>query len=49
MYTVHVISKNIDGRATEVDGGASAPVGSSVATPLFLSTQIDTFVYGQDK
>ena len=27
MYTVHVISSNID-------GGASAPVGPSVATPL---------------
>ena len=31
MYTVHVISQNIDFGA---DGGASAPVGPSVATPL---------------
>jgi len=30
VYTVHVISKNID-------GGASAPVGPSVATPLRVS------------
>ena len=35
VYTVHVISQNIDGGATEADGGASAPVGPSVATPLF--------------
>ena len=34
MYTVHVIQCNIDGGATEADGGASAPVGPSVATPL---------------
>jgi len=34
VYNVHVISKNIDGGATEADGGASAPVGPSVATPL---------------
>ena len=41
VYTVHVISQNIDGGAkeadggaTEADGGASAPVGPSVATPL---------------
>ena len=26
MYTVHVISQNIDGGGTEADGGASAPV-----------------------
>ena len=31
---MHVISQNIDGGATEADGGASAPVGPSVATPL---------------
>ena len=35
-----MISQIIDGGATEADGGASAPVGPSVATPLppFLST-----------
>ena len=37
VYTMQVISQNIDGGATEADGGASAPVGPSVATPLFLS------------
>ena len=36
MCTVHVVSPNIDGRATEADGGASAPVGPSVATPLSM-------------
>ena len=30
----HVISKDLDGGATEADGRASAPVGPSVATPL---------------
>ena len=34
VYTVHMISQNIDGGATETDGGASAPVGPGVATPL---------------
>ena len=34
LYTVHVTRQDIDGGATEVDGGASAPVGPSVATPL---------------
>ena len=34
LYTVHMISQNIDGGATEADGGASAPVGPSVAMPL---------------
>ena len=29
-----MISLNIDGGAIEADGGASAPVGPSVATPL---------------
>ena len=33
-YTVHVTCQDIDGGATEADGGASAPVGPSVATPL---------------
>ena len=35
VYTVHVISQIIDGGAIEVDGGASAPVGPTVATPLY--------------
>ena len=30
----HVISKDLDGGATEADGRASAPVGPSVAMPL---------------
>ena len=34
LYTVHVTCQDIDGGATEADGGASAPVGPSVATPL---------------
>ena len=34
VYTIHVICQDIDGGATEADGGASAPVGPSVATPL---------------
>ena len=33
----HVISKDLDGGATEADGRASAPVGPSVAMPLFSS------------
>ena len=32
----HVISKDLDGGATEADGRASAPVGPSVATPLLM-------------
>ena len=36
MYTVHVISQIVDGGATEADGGASAPVGPSVAMPLMV-------------
>ena len=36
VYTVHVTCQDIDGGATEADGGASAPVGPSVAMPLFL-------------
>ena len=31
---MHVISQIIDGGAIEADGGASAPVGPTVATPL---------------
>ena len=38
VYTMHVISQNIDGGATEADGGASAPVGPSVAMPLMTTT-----------
>ena len=38
VYTIHVIYKDIDGGATEADGGASAPVGPSVATPLMEAT-----------
>ena len=34
VYTIHVICQDIDGGATEADGGASVPVGPSVATPL---------------
>ena len=34
---MHVIKQNVDGGATEADGGASAPVGPSVATPLDAS------------
>ena len=34
LYTVHVTCQVIDGGATEADGGASTPVGPSVATPL---------------
>ena len=41
---MHVISQNIDGGATEADGGASAPVGPSVATPLHFSTLFLTAV-----
>ena len=33
---MHVIKPNIDGRATETDSGASAPVGPSVITPLIM-------------
>ena len=36
VYTIHVICQDIDGGATEGDGGASAPVGPSVATPLVI-------------
>ena len=34
VYAMHVKSQNIDGGATETNGGASAPVGPRVATPL---------------
>ena len=32
-----MICQDIDGGATEGDGGASAPVGPSVATPLLAA------------
>ena len=34
--TIHVISQDSDGGATEADGGASVPVGPSVTTPLYV-------------
>ena len=37
---MHVISQIIDGGAIEVDGGASAPVVPTVATPLVKSSHI---------
>ena len=45
MYTVHVISQNIDSGATEADGGASAPVGPSVATPMCMGTLYNCVFY----
>ena len=38
VYTMHMIhcKSKIDGEATEADGGASAPVGPNVATPLWI-------------
>ena len=42
-----VICQDIDGGATEADGGASAPVGPSVATPLGLSAMTKTFCLKQ--
>ena len=33
---MHVISQIIDGGAIEADGGASAPVGPTVAKPLIV-------------
>ena len=33
---MHMISQNIDGGDTKADGGVSAPVGPSVATPLIV-------------
>ena len=43
VYTMHVIKQNVDGGATEADGGASAPVGPSVATPLSSHIRFCTF------
>ena len=37
VYTLHVTCQDIDGGATEADGGASTPVSPSVATPLLIS------------
>ena len=36
LYTMHVISQNIDVGTTAADGGASVPVDPSVATSLDL-------------
>ena len=38
-----MISQTIDGGATEADGGASAPLGPSVATPLITAKKFPTF------
>ena len=45
VYTVHVTCQDIDGGATEADGGASAPVGPSVATPL-AGRELDRSIIG---
>ena len=37
LYTVHVTCQDIDGGATEANGGTSAPVGPSVAMPLICT------------
>ena len=42
---MHVISQIIDGGAIEADGGASVPVGPSVATPLHVCNACNNFVY----
>ena len=42
VYTVHMTCQDIDGGATEADGGDSAPVGPSVATPLIMYSYIPT-------
>ena len=42
VYTVHVTCQDIDGGTTEADGGASAPVGPSVATPLPMGVALVT-------
>ena len=39
----HVISKDLDGGATEADGRASAPVDPSVATPLYAEKCMNSF------
>ena len=39
---MHVISQIIDGGAIEADGGASAPVGPTVATPLLIIKLVRT-------
>ena len=36
-----MIRKDLDGRATEADGRDSAPVGTSVATPLSLGNNLE--------
>ena len=45
VYTVHVTCQDIDGGATEADGGASAPVGPSVATPLMADAVVQRVYY----
>ena len=44
VYTVHVTCQDIDGGATEADGGASAPVGPSVATPLIMRWMLLVYI-----
>ena len=39
--------KGLDGGATKADGGASAPVGPSVATPLDKRTKNNARIIGQ--
>ena len=41
---MHVISQNVDGGTTEADGGASGPVGPSVATPLVMYYFLQLFL-----
>ena len=45
LIVVHVISRDPDGGATEADGGASAPLGPTVATPLAVSDNITNYSY----
>ena len=45
VYTVHVTCQDVDGGATEADGGASAPVGPSVATPLIAIDIKNSLLY----
>ena len=44
VYTVHVTCQDIGGGATEADGGASAPVGPSVATPLSDTSESKIYI-----
>ena len=45
---MHMISQNIDGAATEVDGGASTPLGPSVAMPLLPTHSPNKIIYKQN-